>query len=72
MLTALNSGPQVSALSALDKITADPRMKDSGLTVMFDSGIRTGVDVIKALSLGKSTISTSLSPVSSPNPPHWS
>ena len=43
----------VSALSALDKITSDPRMKNSGLTILFDSGIRTGVDVIKALALGE-------------------
>lgn len=48
----------VSALSALDKITSDPRMKDSALTILFDSGIRTGVDMLKALALGQSALST--------------
>ncbi|EJD37017.1 FMN-dependent alpha-hydroxy acid dehydrogenase [Auricularia subglabra TFB-10046 SS5] len=42
----------VASLDALAVITADERVKTSGLTVLFDSGVRTGSDVIKALALG--------------------
>ena len=46
----------VPSIWALDKICASPKIKEaqaSGkLTVLFDSGIRTGSDVIKAIALG--------------------
>ena len=46
----------IPAIWALDKICASPKIKaaqQSGkLTVMFDSGIRTGSDIIKAIALG--------------------
>ena len=45
----------VPSIWALDKICASPKIKEaqaSGkLTVLFDSGIRTGSDVIKAIAL---------------------
>ncbi|EKM49799.1 uncharacterized protein PHACADRAFT_265499 [Phanerochaete carnosa HHB-10118-sp] len=46
----------VPAIWALEKICSSPKIKDaqkSGkLTVLFDSGIRTGCDIIKAIALG--------------------
>jgi len=45
-----------ASLDALEEITADRRVKDSGLTVLFDSGIRTGSDVLKALALGAKAV----------------
>ena len=46
----------VAALYALDKICQSPTVleaqRSGKLTVLFDSGIRTGADVIKALALG--------------------
>ena len=42
----------IASLDALAEITADDVVKGSGLTVLFDSGIRTGSDVLKALALG--------------------
>ncbi|KAI0345557.1 FMN-dependent alpha-hydroxy acid dehydrogenase [Trametopsis cervina] len=46
----------IPAIWALDKICASPKIQEaqaSGkLTVLFDSGIRTGSDVIKAMALG--------------------
>ncbi|KAF1851928.1 FMN-dependent alpha-hydroxy acid dehydrogenase [Cucurbitaria berberidis CBS 394.84] len=42
----------MASLDALAEIGADDRVKSSGLTILFDSGIRTGSDVLKALALG--------------------
>ena len=46
----------VASLYALDKICQSPivlgAQKSGRLTVLFDSGIRTGADVMKALALG--------------------
>lgn len=44
------------SLDALRDICADEDVRRSGLTVLFDSGIRTGVDVIKALCLGAKAV----------------
>lgn len=46
----------VSSLSALEKICKDPTVASSDLTILFDSGIRTGTDIIKALALGADAI----------------
>ena len=46
----------ISAFSALEKITASSRVlraqKEGTFTVLFDSGIRQGSDVIKAIAMG--------------------
>ena len=46
----------ISSFSALEKITASPRVfsaqKEGNFTVLFDSGIREGSDVIKAIAMG--------------------
>jgi len=42
----------MASLDALRDICADHTVKQSGLTVLFDSGIRTGVEVLKAMCLG--------------------
>lgn len=39
----------MASLRALDKITSSPKVKTSNLTILFDSGIRTGADMVKAL-----------------------
>ena len=48
------------AVWALEKICASPKIKDaqrSGkLTVLFDSGIRTGSDILKAMALGAQAV----------------
>ena len=46
----------IASLDALEEIAADRRVKDSGLTLLFDSGIRTGSDVLKALALGAKAV----------------
>lgn len=46
----------ISSLDALAEIGADARVKESGLTVLFDSGIRTGSDVLKAIALGAKAV----------------
>jgi lactate 2-monooxygenase len=46
----------MASLDALADIGADERVKKSGLTVLFDSGIRTGSDVLKALALGAKAV----------------
>lgn len=46
----------ISSLSALAAITADPIVAQSNLTILFDSGVRTGDDVIKALALGAKAV----------------
>lgn len=46
----------VASLDALADICADDVVKQSKLTVLFDSGIRTGSDVIKALALGADAV----------------
>jgi isopentenyl diphosphate isomerase/L-lactate dehydrogenase-like FMN-dependent dehydrogenase len=45
-----------ASLDALAAITADRTVRRSGLTVLFDSGIRTGSDAIKALALGAKAV----------------
>ncbi|EPS36374.1 hypothetical protein H072_10092 [Dactylellina haptotyla CBS 200.50] len=42
----------IASLDALDMIMSDETVKNSHLTVLFDSGIRTGSDAMKALALG--------------------
>lgn len=46
----------IASLDALAEIGADERVKTSGLTVMFDSGVRTGSDVLKAIALGAKAV----------------
>jgi lactate 2-monooxygenase len=46
----------ISSLDALAEIGADERIKSSNLTLLFDSGIRTGSDVLKALALGAKAV----------------
>lgn len=46
----------IASLDALAEITADLRVKRSGLTVLFDSGVRTGSDVLKAMALGAKAV----------------
>jgi lactate 2-monooxygenase len=46
----------ISSLDALAEIGADVKVKESGLTVLFDSGIRTGSDVLKAIALGAKAV----------------
>lgn len=46
----------IASLDALAEIGADDRVKQSGLTLLFDSGIRTGSDVLKALALGAKAV----------------
>jgi isopentenyl diphosphate isomerase/L-lactate dehydrogenase-like FMN-dependent dehydrogenase len=45
-----------ASLDALAEIGADEKVKQSGLTVLFDSGIRTGSDVLKAIALGAKAV----------------
>jgi isopentenyl diphosphate isomerase/L-lactate dehydrogenase-like FMN-dependent dehydrogenase len=42
----------IASLDALEEIGADPKVKESGLTLLFDSGVRSGSDVLKAIALG--------------------
>jgi len=46
----------IGSFSALEKITASSRVRraqeQGKFTVLFDSGIRTGSDVIKAIAMG--------------------
>ncbi|OAP60304.1 hypothetical protein AYL99_05306 [Fonsecaea erecta] len=46
----------IASLDALAEIAADERVKRSNLTLLFDSGIRTGSDVLKALALGAKAV----------------
>jgi isopentenyl diphosphate isomerase/L-lactate dehydrogenase-like FMN-dependent dehydrogenase len=46
----------IASLDALAEISADERVKSSNLTLLFDSGIRTGSDVLKALALGAKAV----------------
>ncbi|KAI8934704.1 hypothetical protein NX059_008393 [Plenodomus lindquistii] len=46
----------VASIDALAEIGADEKVKNSGLTVLFDSGIRTGSDVLKAIALGAKAV----------------
>lgn len=46
----------IASLDALAEIAADQDVKKSGLTLLFDSGIRTGSDVLKALALGAKAV----------------
>jgi len=46
----------IASLDALAEIGADEKVKSSNLTLLFDSGIRTGSDVLKALALGAKAV----------------
>ncbi|PVI06003.1 FMN-dependent alpha-hydroxy acid dehydrogenase [Periconia macrospinosa] len=46
----------ISSLDALAEIGADEKIKQSNLTILFDSGIRTGSDVLKAVALGAKAV----------------
>jgi lactate 2-monooxygenase len=50
----------IPSLYALDKICQSPKIKEAQLSgkfvVMFDSGIRTGSDIIKAVALGAQAV----------------
>ncbi|KAF2202132.1 FMN-dependent alpha-hydroxy acid dehydrogenase [Delitschia confertaspora ATCC 74209] len=46
----------ISSLDALAEIGADEKVKNSSLTLLFDSGIRTGSDVLKAIALGAKAV----------------
>jgi isopentenyl diphosphate isomerase/L-lactate dehydrogenase-like FMN-dependent dehydrogenase len=46
----------IASLDALAEIAADEEVKKSGLEILFDSGIRTGSDVLKALALGAKAV----------------
>ncbi|USW56839.1 Putative FMN-dependent dehydrogenase, FMN-dependent alpha-hydroxy acid dehydrogenase, active [Septoria linicola] len=46
----------IASLDALAEIGADEKVRESGLTLLFDSGIRTGSDVLKALALGAKAV----------------
>jgi len=39
----------VGSLNALEEIGADLFIRESGLTILFDSGVRTGSDILKRL-----------------------
>lgn len=46
----------IASIDALAEIGADEKVKSSGLTILFDSGIRTGSDVLKAIALGAKAV----------------
>lgn len=46
----------IASLDALAEIGSDEMVKKSKLTILFDSGIRTGSDVLKALALGAKAV----------------
>jgi isopentenyl diphosphate isomerase/L-lactate dehydrogenase-like FMN-dependent dehydrogenase len=46
----------ISSLDALAEIGADKKVKESDMTLLFDSGIRTGSDVLKAIALGAKAV----------------
>jgi lactate 2-monooxygenase len=42
----------IASLDALEMIMQDDLIRQSGMTVLFDSGVRTGSDILKAVALG--------------------
>ena len=46
----------IASLDALSEIGKDEKVKESGLEIIFDSGIRTGADILKALALGAKAV----------------
>ncbi|KAL5462161.1 hypothetical protein PMIN06_001750 [Paraphaeosphaeria minitans] len=46
----------IASLDALAEIGGDEKVKSSGLTILFDSGIRTGSDILKAIALGAKAV----------------
>lgn len=46
----------IASLDALAEIGADERVQNSQLTLIYDSGVRTGSDVLKALALGAKAV----------------
>lgn len=62
IIVSNHGGRQVSgaipSLRALDNITSSKKIQESNLTILFDSGIRTGSDIIKALARTFKTVVT--------------
>lgn len=46
----------IASLDALRDIAASSRVRESRMTLLFDSGVRTGSDVVKAMALGADAI----------------
>lgn len=46
----------IASLDALAEIGSDETVKKSGIKIIFDSGVRTGSDVLKALALGADAV----------------
>ncbi|KAH8717102.1 FMN-dependent dehydrogenase [Phaeosphaeriaceae sp. PMI808] len=46
----------ISSIDALAEIGADEKVRSSNLTLLFDSGVRTGSDILKALALGAKAV----------------
>jgi lactate 2-monooxygenase len=46
----------VASLDALAEIADDSKVKNSKITLLFDSGVRTGSDILKALALGAKAV----------------
>ncbi|KAL1606657.1 hypothetical protein SLS60_004063 [Paraconiothyrium brasiliense] len=46
----------IGSLDALAEIGSDEKTKSSNLTILFDSGVRTGSDVLKAIALGAKAV----------------
>lgn len=46
----------IASLDALAEIGGDDKVRESGLTVLFDSGVRTGSDVLVAIALGAKAV----------------
>lgn len=46
----------IGSLDALAEIGSDEKVKSADLTVLFDSGIRTGSDILKAIALGAKAV----------------
>ena len=46
----------IASIDALAEIAADSKVQSSGIELLFDSGIRTGSDILKALALGANAV----------------
>lgn len=46
----------IASLDALAEIGADRKVQQSGITILFDSGIRNGSDILKAIALGAKAV----------------
>ncbi len=57
IIVSNHGGRQVDgAIAALDALPAVAAAVGSRLTVLFDSGVRTGADMVKALALGAQAV----------------